>query len=124
MSSKIISRRDLEFMLYEWLNVETLTERERFAGHSRETFDAVLDLSEQVATDEFATHNKKSDHNEPHFDGDKVTIIPEVKAALDVFCETGLMAACMDEAVGGMQLPTVLHQACFSYFNAANVSTT
>ena len=35
-----ISKRDLEFMLYEWLDVESLTERERFAEHSRETFDA------------------------------------------------------------------------------------
>mgnify|MGYP002653886942 CR=1 FL=1 len=39
-----ISKRDLEFMLYEWLDVESLTTRERFAEHSRETFDAVQSL--------------------------------------------------------------------------------
>ncbi len=46
-SSLLLSRRDLEFLLYEWLDVEALTKRERFAEHSRETFDAVLDLSER-----------------------------------------------------------------------------
>ncbi|CAA9403864.1 MAG: 3-methylmercaptopropionyl-CoA dehydrogenase (DmdC) [uncultured Pseudonocardia sp.] len=47
----LLSRRDLEFLLYEWLDVELLTKRERYAEHSRETFDAVLDLAEQVATE-------------------------------------------------------------------------
>ena len=70
MQSKILSRRDLDFLLFEWLDVESLTSRKRFEDHSRETFSAALDTAEQVATDLFAPHNKKSDSNEPHFDGD------------------------------------------------------
>jgi butyryl-CoA dehydrogenase len=38
MRSVLLSRRDLDFLLYEWLDVELLTKRERFADHSRETF--------------------------------------------------------------------------------------
>ena len=44
VKSTLLSRRDLDFLLYEWLRVDELTKRERFAEHSRETFDAVLDL--------------------------------------------------------------------------------
>jgi alkylation response protein AidB-like acyl-CoA dehydrogenase len=124
MSSLILSRRDLDFLLYEWLDVETLTQRPRFDAHSRETFDAVLDLCEKIAVEEFAPHNKKGDQNEPHFDGERVHMIPEVKAALRTFCEAGLMAACMDYEFDGMQLPMVLQQAGFTWFNAANVATT
>ena len=51
MSSKLLSRRDLAFVLYELLDADTLTSRPRFAEHSRETFDAALDLAEQIATD-------------------------------------------------------------------------
>ncbi len=40
----MLNPRDLNFLLYEWLDVESLTQRERYAEHSRETFDAVLDL--------------------------------------------------------------------------------
>ena len=69
LPSRILSRRDLDFMLYEWLDAPALTGRARFADHSRETFDAVLDLCEQIATDQFAPHNKKADQHEPHFDG-------------------------------------------------------
>jgi hypothetical protein len=45
IKSTVMSRRDLEFLLFEWLAVDELTKRPRFAEHSRETFADVLDLS-------------------------------------------------------------------------------
>ena len=123
MASPILSRRDLDFLLYEWLDAESLIQRQRFSDHSRETFDAVLDLCEQLATDKFANHNKKSDQNEPHFDGERVHIIPEVRQALDAFTEAGLITAGHDAELGGMQLPCLLEKAGFAWFNGANVAT-
>ena len=123
MASHILSRRDLDFLLYEWLDAESLIQRQRFSDHSRETFDAVLDLCEQLATDKFANHNKKSDQNEPHFDGEHVHIIPEVRQALDAFAEAGLISAGQDVELGGMQLPCLIEKAGFAWFNGANVST-
>lgn len=119
----LLSRRDLEFLLHEWLDVSSLTSRERFAEHSRETFDAVLEVSAEVAAEHFAPHNALSDENEPHFDGEKVTIIPEVSAALKAFADAGLISAAMDADVGGVQVPRVVQQACFAWFQAANVSS-
>lgn len=55
----ILSTRDVDFLLYEWLDVTTLTERPRFAEHSRETFDAVLELGEQIATRYFARTTRR-----------------------------------------------------------------
>ena len=75
-SSLILSRRDLDFLLHEWLDVESLTKRPRFAEHSRETFDAVLDLAEQIATEHFAPHNRKADENEPRMVDGKVVTDP------------------------------------------------
>ncbi|HEX2285120.1 MAG TPA: acyl-CoA dehydrogenase [Mycobacterium sp.] len=124
MKSLLLSRRDLDFLLYEWLRVDELTKRQRFAEHSRDTFDAVLDLCEQLATRYFAPHNKKSDANEPTFDGEKVTVIPEVKEALDAFAEADLIGMAMDQSFGGAQLPVTVAEAGFAWFSAANVSTT
>ena len=42
-------RHTLDFLLYEWLQVQTLSTRERFAEHNRETYDAVLDTCERIA---------------------------------------------------------------------------
>jgi alkylation response protein AidB-like acyl-CoA dehydrogenase len=119
----IINRRDVDFLLYEWLGVESLTRRPRYADHSRETFNAALDTCEQIATDLFASHNKKADQNEPHFDGETVHIIPEVKTALKAFCDAGLMAAGQDYELGGMQLPCVVEKAGLGFFKGANVGT-
>jgi alkylation response protein AidB-like acyl-CoA dehydrogenase len=124
VKSTLLSRRDLDFLLYEWLRVDELTKRERFAEHSRETFDGVLDLCEQLATRYFAPHNKKSDANEPTFDGEKVTVIPEVKEALDAFAQADLISMAMDQALGGAQLPMTVAEAGVAWFSAANVSTT
>ncbi len=120
---RIVSRRDLAFLLYEWLDVEALTQRPRYAAHARETFDAALDTAEQIATDLFAPHARKSDLEEPHFDGEKVHLIPEVAQAIDAFVAAGLMAAEQAEEFGGMQLPITVAKAAFAYFKGANVAT-
>jgi alkylation response protein AidB-like acyl-CoA dehydrogenase len=123
MKSNLLSRRDLDFLLYEWLHVDELTKRQRFADHSRETFDGVLDLCEQLATRYFAPHNKKSDANEPTFDGTRVIVIDEVKEALDAFAKADLLGMSADERLGGAQLPMCVAQAAFAWLSAANVST-
>jgi len=120
----ILSRRDLEFLLYEWLDVTSLTSRPRFAEHSRETFDAVLQLGEQIATKHFAPHNKKADANEPVMLADgTVQLIPEVAESLKVFADAGLFSGQLDESLGGMQLPSVVARAMLAWFQAANVGT-
>ncbi|CAM5736856.1 acyl-CoA dehydrogenase [Mycolicibacterium aubagnense] len=119
-----MSRRDLDFLLYEWLDVVELTKHEHFAEHSRDTFDAVLDLSADIATKRFAPHNKKADHNPPFVDETgKVVLIDEIKQALDDFNAAGLMASSFDERVGGMQLPNVVAQSSAAFFRAANPAT-
>ncbi len=120
----VLSRRDLDFLLYEWLDVVSLTDRARFAEHSKETFDAVLDLCSDIAHKHFEPHNKKSDAHEPTMRPDgSVDMIDEVKAALDVYSSAGLIASQFDESVGGMQLPTTVARASMAYFQAANAST-
>ncbi len=121
--SNLLSRRDLDFLLFEWLDVEALTKRERFAEHSTETFSALLDLCEELATKYFAPHNKKNDASEPSFDGEKVILNPEVKQAIDAFAQADLLAAGMDQAIGGWQLPTAISGAGMAWFHAANVGT-
>jgi alkylation response protein AidB-like acyl-CoA dehydrogenase len=121
--SDILSQRDLEFLLYEWLDVDSLTARPRFAEHSRETFDAFLQVSAQIAEREFATHNKRGDAEEPRFVDGRAVVIPEVKAALAAFNASGLLAGGLDAEDGGLQLPHVVQRACFAWFQAANIAT-
>jgi len=122
--SELLNRRDLDFLLYEWLEVDHLVKRPRFADHSRETFNAVLELAQRVAEEQFAPHNKKGDAVEPRFDGERVHLIDEVAPALDALTQTGLLSASLDHEYGGMQLPRVLSTAAMMWFTAANPGTT
>src|SRR5690625_6564225 len=97
-------RKTLEFMMYQWLGIESLTARERYAAHSRETFDSVLDLSERMATEQFLPLNRLTDVEEPQFRDGEVVLPAGVNAAVAAFEASGLLAAGHDEAVGGMKL--------------------
>lgn len=123
MKSTLLSRRDIDFLLFEWLHVQDLVRYPRFEDHSHETFSAVLEVSEDLAERYFAPHNKKGDANEPTFDGAKVTVIDEVKQALDAAADAGLVGMSMSDEQGGLQLPTCVAQACCAWLAAANVST-
>ena len=115
----IISQRDVEFMVYEFFNCEALTQRERYAEHNRETFDATIDIARRIAEDQFLPIQMKLDMNQPTFDGERVHMIPELKVALDTVIESGLGASTADFELGGMQLPNVVASAAYAYLSAA-----
>jgi butyryl-CoA dehydrogenase len=115
---------ELPFQLYDVLATESLCEHERFNEHSRETFDAVIETANKMATNLFLPHNHIADKNEPKFDGKKVSMIDDVKIAFDAFRESGFIAGRYSFDDGGMQLPETVMTAVSGYFMAANPSTT
>ncbi|WP_432474684.1 acyl-CoA dehydrogenase [Amphritea sp. HPY] len=124
MSEQLLNEQDIEFQLYEVLDTEALLQRPQYQEHNREVFDATLDTARKVAEKYFAPMNQKGDTHEPTFDGEKVELIPETKAAWDAFAEAGFLAAQHSFEDGGMQLPEVVLRSSMAYFNAANIATT
>ena len=123
MTETLLCPRNLAFELYEVLDAEALTRRERFADHSRETFDAAIDTARSIAEKYFAPHNRKSDEHEPVYQNGEAVLIPEVKPAVDAFIEAGFHNAQRSFDDGGMQLPNLLSRACFAHFQSANIAT-
>lgn len=115
-------RPTLDFLLYDWLDAESLNQRERFSDHSRETFDAVLDTCERIAREKYAPANRIVDTQEPHFDGEKVVLPQATHDAHKAFVESGMMSAAQDYDIGGMQLPYTLQAAANGFFAMASVS--
>jgi len=70
-----VNRRELDFLLFDVLDAESLTQRPRFAEHDRRTFSAAIDTACRLAESHFAPHNRKADLNEPHWDGNTVTMM-------------------------------------------------
>jgi alkylation response protein AidB-like acyl-CoA dehydrogenase len=114
-------RQTVDFLLHDWLGVESLRSRARFADHSRETFDSVLDTCEKIAREKYAPFNRLADTEEPWFDGEKVHLPEASHAAAKAYFESGMLAAAQDYEIGGMQLPCVVEMAANSFFSKAGI---
>ncbi|WP_397406360.1 acyl-CoA dehydrogenase [Polaromonas sp.] len=115
-------RPTLDFLLYQWLGAESLNQRERFADHSRETFDAVFDTCERIAREKYAPFNRLVDTQEPQFDGEKVILPQATHEAHKAYAGSGMLSAAQDYDEGGMQLPYTIEAAANCFFAMASVS--
>ncbi len=123
MTVEFMNRRNLNFVLYEMLDAEGLTKHPLYSEHSRETFEAVIDVAEQIAREKFYPHMMASDAQEPVLVDGKVQLIPEIKEALAAYAEAGFLAAHHRPELGGIQLPRLIGLACQLWFSAANLPT-
>ncbi|NWG74798.1 MAG: acyl-CoA dehydrogenase [Rubrivivax sp.] len=115
-------RETVDFLLHDWLAVEALTARARFADHSRETFAQVLDTCERIAREKYAPFNRLVDTEEPRFDGEKVILPQATHDAWKAYADSGMLAAAQDYELGGMQLPYTVEAAANGFFAKASVS--
>ncbi len=120
--SMIVNRRDLDFLLYEMLDLEELLKAERYSDYDRSSVKAILDTAEAIAEERFLPCAATLDANEPEFLDGAVRTIPEVKQALNAYRESGLFAAGFDYLDGGMQLPWLVTQAMNGIFICANTA--
>ena len=115
-------RSTLDFLLYQWLDAESLNQRSRFADHSLETFSAVFETCERIAREKYAPFNRAVDTQEPHFDGEKVILPQATHDAQKAYAASGMLSAAQDYEFGGMQLPYTVEAAANAFFAMASVS--
>ncbi len=118
--STIVDRRNIDFLLYEFLGIEKLFQTPRYAAHDRQTVAAMLDSAEAIAEKYFQPIASDLDANEPKVVDGKVAIIDGVKQALAAFAEAGFFAAVFDEDDGGLQLPFAVNLLAGGVFQVAN----
>lgn len=119
----LIPRRDLNFLLYDWLAVDAATSGVARNGHDRETFDAVLSLAQTIAADKFEPINPTLDAEEPVVGPDGSIVHPDGLAdALDAYVASGMSAATFPEDLGGSGLPFTVFSAAFALVQSASVA--
>jgi butyryl-CoA dehydrogenase len=115
-------RHTVDHLLFEWLRVTDLCQRERHADHSWETFTAVLDTCERIAKEKYAPFNRLLDQQEPQFDGERVILPSATHEAHRAYVESGMLSAAQSAQWGGMQLPFTVESAANAFFACASVS--
>ena len=118
--SMIVNRRDIDFLMYETFGLDKLLSDPHYSDYDREAVAAILDLSQSIAEDKYHPIAGELDANEPEYIDGKVKIMPEVLEALNAYREAGLATTGYDGDIGGMQLPSMVHQSVQAMFSCAN----
>ena len=120
----LVDTRDTRFVLFEALEVDKLTQYEKFADFDRDMFEDVLNLAEKIAVDEIYPANMEGDKESVQYDPEtKQVKIPEAyKPALKAFNEAGFVSLSNDQEIGGMGMPDSIAQCATEYFTAASVA--
>ena len=116
-------RDDLHFLLFDWLNAESLPARPDASRIDRDGIEAMIDAALDLAAAEFLSHAAKSDANPPVFKDGKVSIIPELAHALAAYREAGFFGMQAPPEEGGLGLPYTVVSAIGGVFSCANVAT-
>ena len=120
--ARFYSERGLRFLLYEVLDIDSLTQYSYYQDHSKEIFYMVLDAAHKLGRDIFRPCFEEMDRDQPEFIDGKCTVHPMVKTIMKECGEGGWMAAGAPYDFGGQQLPIMLNAACQFIFGAANFS--
>jgi len=122
----LVDSRDVRFVLFEMFDILKLSEYDLYKEFDRDTYEAVLDLAEQIAMEEVYPANAIADKESVTFNPDDHTVIvPQVyKKAMQAFNEAGFTGLVQPVDYGGMGMPEMLYRSALEYFLAASVSFT
>ncbi len=120
MASKFASERNLKFLLYEVLDVESLIRLPYYEDHNREVFDLVLDTAFKIGQDLLFPAFQEMDRQAPQFVNGQVKVHPLVGTFMKESGEGGWIGAGFPSEVGGQQLPITIEMAGTFIFGAAN----
>ncbi len=122
MAEDFVSMRNIEFLLYEVLEAETLCELPYFSEHDREIFDMVLETGLRLGADALFPVLAQMDQEAPTFDAGTVSVAPVVRDLLQACGEGGWIGAHASFELGGQQLPDTLLTMVRFILGAANYS--
>jgi len=122
VARKYVSKRNLEFMLYEVFDAPGLTRYPYYAQHNKKVFDLTLAAALKLGKDLLNPIFEEMDRKAPYLENGRVKVHPAVRTIMAQFGEGGWIAAKFDEKYDGARLPYLIADCCQFIFTAANYS--
>jgi hypothetical protein len=101
MAQVIADRRDIDFVLYEQLNLESFTEHDRYKRLNKKTFDLIVNEARNFAVKRILPTISESDKNGARFENGEVKVPESYHDIYQQFCEGDWIAMCDDPEGGG-----------------------
>ncbi|MGD9365790.1 MAG: acyl-CoA dehydrogenase [Desulfobacteraceae bacterium] len=119
MAQVIADRRDVDFVLFEQLNVEELCENEQFEEFNRKTIEMVVSEARNLAVKEIYPTQQEGDSG-CHFENGVVTVPECYKRPWEMYLEGEWLALTEDPDFGGQGMPRIVAMAANDYLVGAN----
>ncbi len=120
MAQIIADRRDIEFVLYEQLDVETLCKRKKFGGLNRKMFDLVITEARNFAIKEILPTLAEGDRQGCRFEAGQVHVPESFHRLYELYRQGEWISMMEAPELGGQGIPAVVVQAVSEYFFGAN----
>jgi alkylation response protein AidB-like acyl-CoA dehydrogenase len=122
MAQQIADRRDIDFVLHEMLNVQELSQHEKYQDFNRKTIDLVVTEARNLAIKEILPTQVVGDRQGVSFENGSVRVPEEFKKLYDIYQEGEWVAMTESLDWGGQGMPRTVAQAASEYFVGANLA--
>jgi len=120
MAQLLNDRRDVQFVLYEQLDIESLTKDPKYADLNRKTFDLVISEARTLATKELLPISAEGDKEGCSFENGEVKVPESFHRVYQLIMEGEWIALSDDIDVGGQGMPQVVKMVVDELFQGAN----
>ena len=120
MAQILADRRDVDFVLYEQMDAESLIRFPKYSEFSRKLFDMTISEAKNFAIKEILPTFSQGDREGVRFEAGKVFVSECFRKPHRLFVEGEWIAIKDDPAVGGQGLPHIVAQAAGEYLVGAN----
>jgi alkylation response protein AidB-like acyl-CoA dehydrogenase len=124
MAQVIADRRDIDFVLYEQFDVESLLDCDRYRDLNRKACDMVIDAARDFGIKEILPTYAAGDREGVRFEAGKVRVPECFRRPHRLFVENEWSAMTEDPDLGGQGLPHVIAKAANEFLVGANFAFT
>jgi len=120
MAQELADRRDVDFVLFEQLGLESILENEKFSDLNKKTIDLIITEARNLAIKEILPTNAVGDRKGCRFENGVVKVPEEFHRIFQLYREGEWIAMWDDPEVGGQGLPITVATAIGEYLTGAN----
>ncbi len=119
MSNYLVDLRDVQFCLFEHLDVEKLLKYPKFQEFNREMFEMIVEEALKQAQEVAGPLDAVGDEKGVKFENGKVEVPQEFVEAYKLYAEAGWIGAAADPKWGGQGLPQTIWATVSEFFQGA-----
>ncbi len=124
MAQTIADRRDIDFVLYEQLEVEDIISNTQYNGLNKKTADLIISEARNLAIKEILPTLSEGDQEGLHFENGKVSVPECFRRPYSLIAEGEWIAMTAPPELGGQGLPHIIAQSVMDYLVGANYQFT